>query len=263
MKLTPSLNTFLKEAELESILNDALRILETLGVGCNHKEAIKRIPGHKGITYSNGRLHFSANTMRGHLESRRKMWKEISPKEEPPFKLGGCWSGMNYCDPETKKIRPATTEESVQMTKLWEARGVTGSVIPVVPGDVNFRVQTLAAERICLLNSRHLGGALTVISADEARFLNEMYQAVGRRFVMFQETSISPLRMNDESLSIAMEFIDDESMDVDLGGSIPMYGVTTPHNMHAALAQSVAERLYDDLVGCILTPKFKLVRNPG
>jgi trimethylamine:corrinoid methyltransferase-like protein len=86
---------------------------------------------------------------------------------------------------------------------------------------------------------------------------------MGRRYVMFQETAISPLRMNDESLSIAMEFIDDDSFDVDLGGSIPMFGVTCPHNLHTALAQSLAERLADDLVGCILTPKYKYGANSG
>jgi trimethylamine:corrinoid methyltransferase-like protein len=64
--------------------------------------------------------------------------------------------------------------------------------------------------------------------------------------------------MNDEGLSCAMDFIDDDSLDVTLGGPIPMLGVTTPFNLHAALVQSLAERLAYDLVACILTPGTKI-----
>jgi len=116
-------------------------------------------------------------------------------------------------------------------------------VVPLMPGDVPPGLATLACERIALLNSRRLGGALTVMDPEEIRYLIDMNLAAGRRYQLMEQIAISPLRFNDKGLKAALSFLDNADVDVHLGGSIPMAGVTCPLEPRAALVQALAENL--------------------
>jgi hypothetical protein len=85
---------------------------------------------------------------------------------------------------------------------------------------------TLAAERIALTNSRHLGGRLTVTDPVEVAFLIAMNLAAERRYRLVQQVGISPLKLNAEGLETATRFVENPDVDVFLAGYIRMAGAT-------------------------------------
>jgi trimethylamine--corrinoid protein Co-methyltransferase len=70
-----------------------------------------------------------------------------------------------------------------------------------------------------------------------------MNLAAGRRYRLMQQVLISPLRLNDEGLDVALQFLGRADVEVGLAGSIPMLGVTCPIEPRAALVQALAEEL--------------------
>ena len=234
-------------SDLEGILCDAIRVLEEIGVKCAHEGVRRRLADREGISVAGNRVCFGETTVRDYLEGMRASSRESPGVDDNQFSLGGRWAGLNYCDPETQKVRPATSAEAAQMARLWDARGLSGTV-PLVPGDVPPGLVTLAAERIALTNSRYLGGWLTVIDPEEVRFLIDMNLAAGRRFCLLQQVGISPLKLNAHGLETALRFLDDPDVDVELSAFIPMAGVTCPLDPRSAIVQSVAETLAFEIV---------------
>ena len=187
--------------------------------------------------------------MRDHWLKKRAQARPAS--EDNRFTLGGCWAGLFYCDPETLDIRPATSADVAQMSRLWDARGISG-VVPVQPGDVPPALVTLAAERIALTNSRYLGGSLTVTDPEQVRMLSDMNLAAGRRYQLMEQIGISPLRLNGEALEAALTFRNHPNIDVHVSGFIPMAGATCSLDPRAAAVQSAAEELALDILCTVL-----------
>jgi len=245
----PSLTGPLSQADLDRIVGQATEVLWEIGIACGHKPTVERLCSDRGIEYRGGRLRFRPARVYDLIESSRD--KSRAAGQEPPtprelpeerFTLGGCWAGLFYCDPETLRVRKATTAEARYMARFWDARDIAG-VVPLVPGDVPPVLVSLASERIALEESRKLGGLLTVLDPEEIRYLIEMNLAAGRRYQMLQQISISPLRFNDEGLEAALQFLGRSDVDVHLAGPIPMAGATCPIEPRAALVQSLAEEL--------------------
>jgi len=134
---------------MERVLEDALRVLAEIGVECRQPVMVERLAARFG-SYAEPRVRFDPKRVRAHLEATRaRALKGAAGADDEEFSLGGCWAGINYCDPETQAVRPARSDECAQMCRLWDARDIAG-VVPVVPGDVPPEIQTLAAERISL-----------------------------------------------------------------------------------------------------------------
>ncbi|MBM3501539.1 MAG: hypothetical protein FJX74_23030 [Armatimonadetes bacterium] len=245
----PRLDPPLPEADLARILDRALAVLAEIGVECTDEAITAQITERSGGACSGGRLRFAAGAMRAHLDSRR-----ASGPPEPDdrrLSMGACWAGLNYCDPETLEVRPATSDEAAQMARLWDARG-TSSVVPVQPGDVPPALVTLAAERIGLLHSRYLGGSLTVTDPEEVRFLVEMNLVADRKYRLVEQVAISPLRLNCRGVRTALAFRDRSDLTVSLTSGIPIAGATCPLDPRAALVQSTAEALAFDAISVAL-----------
>jgi len=236
----PALAGPMSRAELESVIEDALRVLERMGIACEHRGTIERVASERGVEYREGRLRFSRGRVMDGVERARR--SAAPAPDNGKLTLGGCWAGLFYCDPETLRVRKATTAEARQMARLWDARGIAG-VVPLMPGDVPPALVTLASERIALTESRKLGGSLSVLDPEEVRYLVAMNLAAGRRYRLMQQVVISPLRLNDEGLDVALQFLGKPDVEVSLAGSIPMLGVTCPLEPRAALVQSLAEEL--------------------
>jgi trimethylamine:corrinoid methyltransferase-like protein len=242
---SPSLTPPWPPSELEAILEDALRLLEQIGVACTHPETLRRLRALPGISHRDGRLHFAVGPTREHVARQR----HTGPAEPDDRRLtmGGCWAGLAYCDPETGDVRPSTTDEAIAMARLWESRGY-GGVSPVQPGDVPPRLVTVTCERIGLLHSSHLGGSMTVTDPEEVRYLIAMNLAAGRRYSLVEQVPISPLRFDDLGLETAVQFLDNPDVEVHITSSIPMAGATCPLDPHSAMVQSVAEAIAHDLL---------------
>ena len=248
---TPGLTPPWSTSDLDGILNDALRVLSEIGIKCTPEGVRSRLAEYGGFSFKDQRVHFSEAGVRAHLEKKREAFEKSNDDEGSEFTLGDCWAGLNYCDPETREIRPASSEEAAQMARLWDARG-HGGVVPIIPGDVSPALTTLAAERIALENSRFMGGKLTVIDPEEVRFLIDMNGVVGRRYHLVEQVGISPLQWNAKGLETALCFLHNSDVDVSLGGSIPMAGATCPLDPRSAVVQSVAEALGVDILRSVL-----------
>jgi trimethylamine:corrinoid methyltransferase-like protein len=243
---TPGIARPWSSSDLEEILSEALRVLEEIGVECAHERTRDRLAEWGGVAFCGDRIRFSSERVREHLERKRTISGKLPVEEDSGFSLGGCWAGLNYCDPETGAVRPASTRDAADMARLWDARGLSG-VVPLIPGDVPPRLVTLAAERIALTNSRCLGGSLTVNDPEEIRLLIDMNLAAGRRYRLMQQVGISPLRFNAEGLETAIDFLEHADVDVTLAGFIPMAGATCPLDPRSAVVQSAAETLAFDV----------------
>ena len=229
-------------SELEAILHDALSVLEEIGVECTHERVKHRLADWEGASVVNDRVRFTKDRVRDYLDVKQALSEEASDEDDAQFSLGGCWAGLNYCDPETQAVRSASSADAAQMARLWDARGLSG-VVPLLPGDVPPALITLAAERIALTSSRYLGGRLTVTDPEEVHFLIDMSLAAGRRYRLVQQVGISPLKLNAEGLETALQFRGNQDVDVYLAGFIPMAGATCPLDPRSALVQAVAEEL--------------------
>jgi len=231
------------------VLEQARRILSEIGVHCEHAPMRELLSGW-GAEPLDERLRFPDVAVDEHLAGMRPTQDEPD-MEAPTLTAGGCWAALFYCDPESLEVRPATTPEAIRMARLWDARGIDG-VVPLVPGDVPPALVTVAAERIGLIHSRHLGGMLTVTDPEEVRLLRDMNLAAGRRYGLHVQVGISPLRLNSEGLDAVMAFRDDPDVEVHLGGAIPMAGATCPLEPLGALAQSLAEEIALSIVKTVL-----------
>jgi len=235
---TPTLSRPWTEAELEGILEDALKVLQQVGIACTHQETIRRLLERGGVSYRDGRLRFDVAPTREHVLAQRQTGPE--PPDDLQLSMGGCWAGLAYCDPET-------ADEVVAMTRLWEARGYSG-VAPVQPGDVPPRLVTLVCERVGLLHSSRLGGSMTVTDPREVEYLIAMNLAAGRKYTLVEQVPISPLRFDDHGLETAVRFLGNPDVRVEITSSIPMAGATCPLDPRAAVVQSVAEAIGHDLL---------------
>jgi trimethylamine:corrinoid methyltransferase-like protein len=243
----PSIASPWSSPDLEGILADALRVLEEIGVECAHGGVLARLADWDGASIAGERVRFAKKQVRDHLEGKRALSVASPDVGDPPFSLGGCWAGLNYCDPETLDVRPATSGEAAQMARLWDARGLSG-VVPLVPGDVPPGLVTLAAERIALTHSRYLGGSLTVTDPEEIRYLIDMNLAAGRRYRLMEQVGISPLRFDAIALEAALPFLGHPDVEVNLSGFIPIAGVTCPLDPRSAVVQATAEALAYDIL---------------
>jgi trimethylamine:corrinoid methyltransferase-like protein len=237
----PRLSRPWSEADLERLLEQALEVLAQTGIRAEHPTLRERLGDWGGVRFQGERILFNPEQVRDIWTMQRATNLDRPPASDR-FTLGGCWAGLTYCDPETLEIRPATKDEVIQMVRLWDARGIHG-VVPVQPGDVPPAMVTLAAERIALIHSRHLGGQLPVMDPEEVRYLIAMNAVAGRTYTLMEEVAISPLRFNDKGFATALAFRDDSDAEVWLTGAIPMAGVTCPLDPRAAVIQATAERL--------------------
>jgi trimethylamine:corrinoid methyltransferase-like protein len=249
MPWLPHLDPPLTDDDLASVLESALTVLAEIGVECLDDAIAAQIVERSGCSHVGGRLRFDPTVLRMHLDSRR-----ASGPPEPDdrrLSMGACWAGLNYCDPETLAVRPATSDEAAQMARLWDARG-TASVVPLQPGDVPPALVTLAAERLALRHSRFLGGSLTVTDPEEVRFLVDMNLAAGRRYRLVEQVAISPLRLNCPGVRTALAFQGNPDLTVSLNGAIPIAGATSPLDPRAALVQATAEAVAFDAISVAL-----------
>jgi trimethylamine:corrinoid methyltransferase-like protein len=236
--------TYFCGVEADRVVTDAIRVLDTVGVGCPHERTQRALVGAGVAVCREDRLHFRPDCVAAHLATRQP--PPVPLPEE--FGLGGQWNCLNLCEPCTRRVRPATRDEVIAMARLAEALGKRGGPVPVAPAYMPPRLRTLEAERVGLLYTRHCGGLLTATDRTEIRYLAEMNLAAGRRYRLGLEGMMSPLRINPEIMDCYFENCDDPDLDIAPMGAIPMAGATAPLVLPAALVQSVAETIAWDTV---------------
>jgi trimethylamine:corrinoid methyltransferase-like protein len=239
-----------QDGDLELVVRDAVRVLVDLGVRCDHAGTVALLRECGLAEHRNGRLRFDAKRLQTEID-RARANPPPDPGDGMAFGMGGCWPGLNYCDPVTNGVRPGTTAEAEQMARFWDARGVSGPV-PLMPGDVPPALVTLTAEWIGLRHSRALGGSLTVTDPEEVRYLRDMNTVAGRRYSLTEMIGISPLCFDSTALEAVFRFKDDAHIRINLAGFIATAGATCPLDPLSAAVQTLAEELAVDCVGVAL-----------
>lgn len=228
----------LPDGEPERIVDGALRVLERVGVACSHRGFIERLTSYDGVRFEKGKLLFSAELVSSLIDEL----KGGEPGEEG-FSVHAPWCAMALFDHLKGEVREARTEDAVRMTKFCDAMGLKGGPIPVIPSDVPRELLSIVCERICLLNSRGLGGGLPVRRQEEVEVLAEMNLAAGRRYNMVIQFVISPLRFDDEAVDLLLKNLENPDLNLYPAGPIPMAGLSAPLPFPAAIVQSLAESL--------------------
>ena len=240
-----------KNCDLEQVVQQALNVLAEIGVACDHAPTILLLREKGFAEHRSGRLFFKTKRVQEEIDrARRNPPADSGANVE--FSLGGCWPELNYCDPETGEIRPATTAEAELMTRFWDARGVRTSSVPLMAGDVPPSLATLQTEWIGLRHSHDLGGSLTVTDPEEIRYLRDMNLAAGRNYRLTEMIGISPLRFDSAALEAVFRFKDDPAIKINLAGFIPIAGATCPLDPLSAAIQAMAEEFAVDTVGISL-----------
>lgn len=241
----------LKDSDIKTVHDSALRVLDEVGILCQHKKAAGLLADGGEARYEGGRLYFRPEAIEALFEEKKAEFarSEAEASAKPTeFSLGGHWNCLEYCDPDTNMPRPATVEEACDMARLSEALGADGGPIPVAPGKINPRLRTLECERIALVHTRKHGGWLTATDGEEIRILADMHKAAGRRYTLGLEGLITPLKLNPVVFDTYFAWRDDPDVDIGIMGGIPVAGSSAPLAFPSCLVLPLAEGLALDYI---------------
>jgi len=236
------------EATLKHIYDEALRVLEKLGIECDVPEVLAKISGVKGLTIKGKRIHYAPWLVEDYMK-RNYPKRTPAPRMPGPLSLRGPYSCLNILDMETRVIRKPTVADIGQSVRLLDGLGIDlywGGFTPLIPDDVPKRLTWLAMLKATVENRRVPAGGGVANSLQEAEFMIEMGKAAGMAppYVGFQ-FGISPLRMNPEAIGLFNTLIDKGHSKYVGASSCPMltFGATSPYSVAAAMAQGIAEGL--------------------
>jgi trimethylamine:corrinoid methyltransferase-like protein len=124
---------------LAEIHEAAIDLAGSVGLLVNHRELLDRLAGRDGIRIEAGRVHFRGDKIEAALAAMR-----FPPA--PPASQFAIISGayiLSVQDLETGRVRAATHQDLVELTRLGQQLGLCGSP-PVRPLDVPEPLQEIA-----------------------------------------------------------------------------------------------------------------------
>lgn len=272
----------LSSEEIHEMYEEALKVLEDVGVKCLNKKILSRLAEFQGLTIDSESIHFKKELIdellkeslrkrkanpesflpsylpkevgRGFFKKRNiEIEREVSSKS---FRLVGPYTCLYILDGNSDKPRQPTLADLRNAVKLCDAMCVWRDCAPLIPVDIPPPLQRLAMLKTSAENSPVLGGvAKGVSSIEEAEFICEMGKASGREPPYFHlQFFISPLKYNDAILDIAYYFLERGeanmiSMD---GGPMPVAGSTAPFFVPGIFIQAIAETLASEALSALL-----------
>ncbi|NLX04439.1 MAG: hypothetical protein GXY33_04765 [Phycisphaerae bacterium] len=228
--------------QIQSLHEQALDVLATIGLDISHEPTLRILAEHDGVTIRGARAHFAADVV-----NRCTLKRPYTPPADTALTAGAgvyCLNVMDY----DGTIRPATTGDAVRMVKLADALDFSGET-PVEPQDIPPRLRQVAMTKICWENSRRLSGGY-LYDPEPAEFVYEMAQAAGRTFALGGTVIISPLKVDPAKLDLFLRFRD-RGVRVNFS-AMPMVGATAPIFFPAAIVQALAEFLGGVVLSCLV-----------
>jgi trimethylamine--corrinoid protein Co-methyltransferase len=236
-----TINGGLSQQQLEAMHCAALRTLEEVGVQVSHPALLHAAAQAPRTRVNDSRVYLPAALVDEHVRDYRAHRAASSSAPPGDFAIEILTGfAFQYLDPRSASLRPMDTPTCIASAKLVDAlhaKGVRGGT-PGLPQDVPPQLREILAFKLGCQHSRtavHVG----VSSAQSAKYVYQMGQAVGMPF-HFPVFCLSPLRVEGETISLALEMLD-QGLDVHLNlQSMPLQGVTTPINLPAAFAECIA-----------------------
>jgi trimethylamine--corrinoid protein Co-methyltransferase len=225
--------------QLDRLHESALQVIERTGVELGVPELRERISGMPGVRLDGTRVHIAPELIAEHVPTGLADQTDTDPGDEFSIDI---LTGFAFQDLDiaTGRLRPMTAEACVRTARLVDAlhdRGVRGGT-PGLPQDVPPALREIAAYRIGCENSRtaaHVG----VTSDRGAEIIYEMSQVMGMPFGL-PVFVLSPLRIEGQSIEMALRFMD-EGRDVDaMVTGMPLLGVTAPLALPGAFVEHIA-----------------------
>ena len=236
----------LDKIKINDIFYSAIKILNEVGISCDHPKTVDILSQKAKIAYKNGRIHLDPASIETFFQQKKESFTDINLNMD--FRMGGHWQAWELCDPITNMPRPATYDEAIQMARLSESLGGVSCPIPVTPGGIDPRLNTLISEKIALIYTKGLGSFLTATDKDEIRVIAQMHQAAGRKYKLGLEGFISPLKLNSRVMDTYFEHCESTELDISIMGIIPMAGATAPLVFPANLSLMLADTLGFDYI---------------
>lgn len=224
--------------QIQSMHTSALQLVEQVGISVPHRGILALLSGQKGVSIHGEVVCFQPEVV------ERAMRLMCYPEWANQLQWGiisGAYE-MNVLDGASGQLRPATTDDLRQATRLCESLGMLGSA-PILPQDIaSPELREIALYKISYENSARkssdLFDANPKSSPETAEIVYEMAQAAGRYFSVGVMV-ISPLRMMESELEIIYRFLDRKvPMMVT---ALPSAGATGPYPLVGAHVQSLAE----------------------
>lgn len=218
---------------------EALRLAEEVGIQVPHKGILKLLSNYDGVTIENNNVRFRSELVEKAIKEAKY---DVPPYADDWLIDAGAHQTM-YFDLDTRKLRPSTTRDLIDMTRLGEVLHTAGSA-PVVPLDVPVHLQIILMHKISYEYSRYRCNDIyehmdkpNVRCAD---YVYEMAQAAGKRFT-FGIWMISPRSFDRNGLEVAYHLLD-KGIPMWIS-TMPVAGVSAPITMQATLLQSIFEHL--------------------
>ncbi len=215
----------------------ALRLIETVGLHVPHQGVRKLASERRGVIVDGERLRFKPALVQEAI--RNMKYPDFTWNGEIKV-ISGAYE-LNVIDLDDGHIRPSTLRDLRELVKLQDSFGFYGSA-PVRPTDVPQGLQELAMYKVCWENSRLISNC--VFEANEkstlqvAEYVHEMAQASQRNFHLGMWV-VSPFKTMEKDLDIIYRFLDRK---VPLWcATMPVMGTTAPIFLAGAYVQSLAE----------------------
>ncbi|MBC8236313.1 trimethylamine methyltransferase family protein [bacterium] len=249
-KCVPNLQPLLSQDQIQQMHQSALEILATAGIKIEHPRLIQMLTGQDGITIEDGWARLRPDVVDRYVnEQRQRARPFFHPKTSEIHCSAGGYASYTV-DMETDEVRPITTTDLIQYTKLIHAMNDAGYPIsgscPGFPQDVPPPMRPLAQYKIGAEYSK-FGGSADIPSIPIAEYIREMQQVMGRLLRSSQPSAsfslplymVSPLRLQGDSLERILHFWDElSSISV---SSMPMIGVSLPIFFPDAFVLAMAE----------------------
>jgi len=240
--LTPRLSRLLTGDQLADMHRAALELLETVGFLVEDQRLLSILSGIAGVELHNDRLCLKPWLVEKHLEAYRQELASQDRVSLRPDRIHldtGCCAS-HIVDLETDEIRPISTVDLIEATKLTDAlhsEGVSGHA-PGFPQDVPPALRALAEYRIGSEYTRWGGDFVAPCSIQGLEYVYEMHQVMAQPFGMTLYV-VSPLKIIGHSLQSALHFLD--RVDHFSVSSMPTMGATAPIHFIGAFVQAIAE----------------------
>lgn len=232
----------LTKIQMERIHEDALKVLNKVGIDIPQSETLRLLSKHKGVSVEETRIKYHPDLVNTCLKRTTDKIKEDELQSEGEkfdslkARVGGLT--LNILDLDTGRIRRTTTRDLIEMTKLADSLGM-GGVTPVIPHDIHPKLQDLTIHKVCWENSKDIGGG-RITSLNAAEYIYQMAQVAGKPFSLPLWVS-SPLKLNAANLEVILHFLD-RKVPIHVA-TMPIMGVTAPIFLRGAIIQEIAEYL--------------------
>jgi len=249
-KCVPKLQQFLSRDQIQQMHQAALEILETVGIKIEHPRLIQMLAGQDGVTIKDGWARLRPDVVDRYVNEQRQRARLFSHPETSEIHCAAGGYASYTVDMETDEVRPITTTDLIQYTKLIHAMNDAGYPIsgscPGFPQDVPPPMRPLVQYKIGAEYSK-FGGSADIPSIPIAEYIREMQQVMGRLLRSSQPSAsfslplymVSPLRLQGDSLERILHFWDElSSISV---SSMPMIGVSLPIFFPDAFVLAMAE----------------------